>query len=643
MTTRTNLWLALALCASSLTAAAVVTSRFGDERERTAAVEAERLADGALARARDALSAQLEALRLTAHNAGANPRLQAAVRGRVDARTLADLFATEPWWQPYREQVAVALSYEGTALAFRQDRFPALPLVPRLVQAARAGEPPPPEILAGDRGAVAVASTLVRTATAGLPAVLVVARPLSVDLRAAAERAGDAVLLSDGARALEAAGEAPQIERLKRAVGREAQRRVREGAWAAAAHRLTPGLWLWSAADARGFEQQAGADQRSRTQLAWGAALVISALGFLPTIRGRRRQPAPVAPLPGGEEAALATPTPTPGARTVTGTYLGRYKLLDRIGEGGMAEIYTAVTFGMSGFRRNFVVKRLRPEMVSNQEAVSQFVDEANLASTLVHPNIVPVFDFGQAGRDYYIALEYVVGRDLGRLTRRLADRGEPPLSPAAALFVAHEVLAGLEYAHGKKDEDGTPLNIVHRDISPENIMISERGEVKLLDFGIVKAAQGRVTRTDVGLVKGNVDFMAPEQARGRPVDARADLFSVGLVVYFALTQGPLYDGDTLYDRLVRAATGLTEEDIQRLALLPAPLHTLLPRALATDPAVRFPTAAEFRAAVAPYIRGGQEELASALARAFGDDLQLEQDRIAAAVPRRPTREAAPS
>ena len=172
---------------------------------------------------------------------------------------------------------------------------------------------------------------------------------------------------------------------------------------------------------------------------------------------------------------------------------LGRYMLVDRIGEGGMAEVYTAVSFGYGGFRRPFVIKRLRAELNGNPTAVGLFIDEANLASTLVHPNIVPVFDFGEAAGSYFLSQEYVIGRDLGQVTRRLRERNEPLLSVGAILQLAHEVLAGLEYAHGKRDEAGNPLGIVHRDITPENVMISERGEVKVLDFGIMKAEAARV------------------------------------------------------------------------------------------------------------------------------------------------------
>ena len=154
--------------------------------------------------------------------------------------------------------------------------------------------------------------------------------------------------------------------------------------------------------------------------------------------------------------APMASPgsAPVPSSPGV-GTPLGRYALLDRIGEGGMAEIFTAVSFGSGGFRRSFVVKRLRPEMATNPVAVAHFIDEANLATTLVHPNIVPVFDFGEVAGSYFLAQEYIVGRDLGRLTRRMVERNIPAISPQAALYIAHEMLRGLHYAHEKRQDDG--------------------------------------------------------------------------------------------------------------------------------------------------------------------------------------------
>ena len=364
-------------------------------------------------------------------------------------------------------------------------------------------------------------------------------------LSTVAGRSGRAILVSDGKRALGHAG--PASAQLETLVGQEARADVAlaDPAEHAAAVAVGPGLWLWS----RGrtdVAQAAAAFDRTRRQVSWIVAIPLAlAIAAVTLRRGRRpaaaapepRQPVtvperhPVRPLRlrrrrrrgRGPIAPAAAGSPGPG------TPLGRYVLVDRIGEGGMAEVYTAISFGYGGFRRSFVVKRLRSELIANATAVDLFIDEANLASTLVHPNVVPVFDFGEAAGSYFLAQEYVIGRDLGRITRRLHERGEPLLSVGAILQMAHEVLAGLEYAHAKRDDAGNPLGIVHRDITPDNVMISERGEVKVLDFGIMKATQ-RVSQTESGTVKGSVGFMSPEQARGKQVDHRSDLFSLGLV-----------------------------------------------------------------------------------------------------------------
>jgi serine/threonine protein kinase len=315
--------------------------------------------------------------------------------------------------------------------------------------------------------------------------------------------------------------------------------------------------------------------------------------------------------------------------RTIT---FGRYRLLDQLGEGGMAQVYTAVTFGAEGFRRTFVVKRLRAELARDPSVVAQFIDEANLGSTLVHSNIIPVFDFGKVGDEYFLAQEYILGRDLGRLTTRSIENRIGPLQPAVVLFAAAETLRALEYAHGKLGEAGRPLAIVHRDVSPSNILVSARGEVKLFDFGIVKA-EGRVTKTQHGVVKGNVSFMSPEQARGISVDGRADLFSLGLVIFYCLTGEILYHGETTYELLVKAATGPGSAELARIAALPGPCAEIVRKALEVDPTRRYQNAAEFAAAVAPHVTGGAAQASALMSKLFAEDFRAEEARFAAAFP----------
>ena len=370
------------------------------------------------------------------------------------------------------------------------------------------------------------------------PPVLVLGKPIEAPvLSDLGELVPSPIVLSDGRRSLGGWGSLRDLQLLQAMVGREAERTVsiQDAAWGAAAREITPGLWLWSGSRVTDFAAAQLQQDRPRKRILWGAAtgtaLVLLLLSLRPA-RARRREPLTRAP---GGSGIVPLPSATTAQTVATGSTgirpagvgipLGRYVLLDRIGEGGMAEVFTAVSFGSGGFRRTFVVKRLRPEMAANPTAVAHFIDEANLASTLVHPNIVPVFDFGEVSGAYFLAQEYVVGRDLGRLGRRMTEQNVARLSVSAALYVVHEVLRGLHHAHERRTDEGAPLELVHRDVTPENVMISERGEVKILDFGIVKAVQ-RVSQTDIGAVKGNVDYMSPEQARGRAVDRRSDLFS---------------------------------------------------------------------------------------------------------------------
>jgi serine/threonine protein kinase len=316
-----------------------------------------------------------------------------------------------------------------------------------------------------------------------------------------------------------------------------------------------------------------------------------------------------------------AEPLPEP-VKTGTSTF-GRYRLLQRLGEGGMAELYTAVLHGAEGFRRVYVVKRLRPEVARNRAAVEQFIDEAKLGSTLVHSNIVPVFDFGKVDDEYFLAQEYIIGRDLGKVLQRHQDKAGRPLSERIVLYVVHEVLEALAYAHNRTDGAGNPIGLVHRDISPGNVMVTARGEVKLFDFGIVKG-EGRVSKTEVGVVKGNVSFMSPEQARGMAVDARSDLFSLGLVLYYGLTGEQLYPGQSTFDQLMRAATGPKTEQLKLITELPPTAAALVARALVVDPSLRYQTAAEFAAAVAPHIIGGKAEVAALMQQLFAEEFKRE-------------------
>ena len=227
----------------------------------------------------------------------------------------------------------------------------------------------------------------------------------------------------------------------------------------------------------------------------------------------------------------------------------GRYVLLDRIGSGGMAEVFRAVMPGAQGFRQTFVVKRILAERSRAADFVEMFVQEARIGALLSHPNIVQVFDFGNVGGDYFLAMEYLRGRDVQVLMRKL--RAQNLLCPVpVAAFIAHEVAVCLGYAHDLVGPDGKRMNIVHRDVSPSNIMCLRTGGVKLLDFGIAKAAGDQTENTEQGLFKGKLAYVAPERIKNEALDGRVDLFGLGVVLWEMLAGRRLFRGKSELETL---------------------------------------------------------------------------------------------
>jgi serine/threonine protein kinase len=240
---------------------------------------------------------------------------------------------------------------------------------------------------------------------------------------------------------------------------------------------------------------------------------------------------------PGAPRAAAGAAAPSAaaaaGGAEGSNSY-GPYRLLERVAVGGMAEVFKAKRSGVEGFEKVVAVKRILPHLSDNKEFVDMFINEAKVVAGLSHPGIVQIFDLGRIDRSYYIAMEHVHGRDLRSIQKRARERGLKIPLDLAALIVSR-VCSALEYAHRKKDDRGRAMKIVHRDISPQNILISFEGEVKLTDFGIAKAAT-KATHTDAGALRGKLLYMSPEQAWGKPMDRRSDLFSLGIVFYEMLT-----------------------------------------------------------------------------------------------------------
>jgi serine/threonine protein kinase len=272
----------------------------------------------------------------------------------------------------------------------------------------------------------------------------------------------------------------------------------------------------------------------------------------------------------------------------------GDYTLLEKIATGGMAEVFRARAEGLAGFEKIVVIKRVLDALARDPEFINLFVDEAKIAVRLLHVNIVQVFELGKVHDNHYMALEFVAGLDVARLVTRSHPRGPFPL--AIALFITREVLKALDFAHSRCDEEGQPLHIVHCDISPQNMLISFAGEVKITDFGISRAAFQASSAHDV--IRGKYAYMSPEQVEGKALDGRSDLFSLGVVLYELLT------GRRLFKRETR------EETIRRVrhAEVPSPrtyrpemsedLEALLLRALARRAGDRFRTAGEMLEAV---------------------------------------------
>jgi len=280
----------------------------------------------------------------------------------------------------------------------------------------------------------------------------------------------------------------------------------------------------------------------------------------------------------------------------VAGSTLGPYVLGDRLGLGGMAEVYIAHRAGPRGFAKRFAVKRILPELAQDARFVAMFCDEARICAALCHPNIVQVVDFGESHGELFMAMEFVDGVSLARLLRSVSARRES-FPRGIALHIAHEVLRGLAFAHEALDEHGRPLGIVHRDVSPGNVLIGRAGEIKLGDFGIVRSAFVD-RRTYPGELKGKVGYMSPEQVMGTEVDPRSDLFTVGIILAEMLLARPLFSGQNEFEILTNIyEANLSVLDRHAADWAPS-LRALLTRALSRESQRRFQSAGEFAAAL---------------------------------------------
>lgn len=270
----------------------------------------------------------------------------------------------------------------------------------------------------------------------------------------------------------------------------------------------------------------------------------------------------------------------------------GKYELLEKIGMGGMAEVYLAKSFGAEGLEKILVIKKILPELSSNPRFIEMFIAEAKIAVGLNHPNIVQIYDFGKVEGDYYLAMEYVDGCDLGQFLSA-CGKGALPLSVGDAIYMGIEIVKGLDYAHRRLDGYGQPLQIVHRDISPQNILVSMEGSVKIVDFGIAKATS--VAEETPNVVKGKYSYMSPEQASGKAVDQRSDLFSFGVVLFELLCARPLFRPTTREETLSLVKSAVVPDIASLNALIPPQLEHLLYKVLSRNPNDRYGTARDLQ------------------------------------------------
>ena len=322
---------------------------------------------------------------------------------------------------------------------------------------------------------------------------------------------------------------------------------------------------------------------------------------------------------------------PEPVALDFAPENFGRYYLVDRIAQGGMAEIFKAKTFGAGGFENVVVVKRILPHLSANRSFVQMFLDEAKVTALLQHSNIVRIYDFGRIERNYYISMECIEGKDTKQLLKKLGERRKL-LPKEFAVYIAMEAAKGLEYAHKRNHpQSQQPLHIVHRDVSPSNVLISYEGDVKVADFGIVKAAN--CAEEEEGMLKGKFEYMSPEQADARSLDRRSDIFSLGIILWEMLTGKRLFKAENEQKTLDRIRNGEVELPSLVNPAIPARLDEIVMRALEHSPLDRYPDAREMHADLLDFLYPAapdvtKQSLAHFMRDIFSEDMNSERMRM---------------
>jgi serine/threonine protein kinase len=268
-----------------------------------------------------------------------------------------------------------------------------------------------------------------------------------------------------------------------------------------------------------------------------------------------------------------------------------RYRVVEKLESGGMAEVFRAESEGLQGFKKQVAIKRVLPHLSEKKKFISMFLDEARLSAQLTHSNCVQVFDIGVGDNAYFIVMEYVDGANLKAIAESLRKNGkEFPVQPAA--LIALEICKGLSYAHELRDPNGVDLKIVHRDMSPPNVLVTKYGEIKIVDFGLAKA-NSQLERSEPGIIKGKFSYLSPEAALGQEVDARTDIFAVGIILWELLAGQRLFLGETDFQTVKKVQQAVVPPISQINKNVPPELEKIITRTLARDPNVRYQTARE--------------------------------------------------
>jgi len=277
-----------------------------------------------------------------------------------------------------------------------------------------------------------------------------------------------------------------------------------------------------------------------------------------------------------------------------------RYRVLEKLESGGMAEVFRAESQGLQGFRKQVAIKRVLPHLSEKKKFISMFLDEARLSAQLSHSNCVQVFDIGVGDQAYFIVMEFVDGANLKSIAESLKNQGQQFPVPAAA-FIAHEICKGLSYAHELTDENGVPLQLVHRDMSPPNVLLTKYGEVKIVDFGLAKATS-QLEKSEPGIIKGKFAYLSPEATLEQEVDRRADIFAVGIMLWELLASQRLFVGETDLQTVQKVQAARVPPISQINRKVPPELERIVGKALARDPRQRYQTARELGQALSDFM-----------------------------------------